>query len=246
MEEEKLVRIEDITEVDAARIAEMSFVHGVRGSVFDRRKQFYEFMRETLYSEQGLFPYGICVRPEDVRHAKECLNANGKHPIKLISVVGFPDGCWYSSQIKCNEALQAIKDGAQEIDFVMNYEKFKGGDLDYVVREVKSIQEIAERTRTLTKMILEATELDDEQIVKACQIATAAGVDFVGDVTGYFGIAGLNKLKLMRENFPRGIKLDGREDEEKNDDFLRLLSGRSDGYIDLNPRLLRVWSNNPY
>lgn len=129
--------------------------------------------------------------------------------VKVCSVVGFPLGAM-SAFAKIEEASIAVMDGADEIDFVLNYGDLKSGG-EVWRHEMTMIRE-AIPTATI-KVILETCELTDEQIVIACRAAVEAGLDFVKTSTG-FGKAGatVEHVKLMRGTVGEvcGVKASGK------------------------------------
>lgn len=240
-----LVRISELTPEQVASICDHTFLsrqecyrkEGVNASD-ERRKEFEKFITDTL---KGPLPYAICVRPEDVKHAKKLLRKNYKSSVIIASVVGFPDGSWYSTRFKVAEAKLAIKDGAGEIDMVINVRKLKKGRLEAVEKDIAAVVKACHKRGVLLKLILETSELSDEEIIVACGIAEKLGVDFVKTSTG-FGSAGANakNVKLMRENFSRGIKISGGVKKDNLVELLKAASGRDDEMIELDPRKVRI------
>jgi deoxyribose-phosphate aldolase len=101
------------------------------------------------------------------------------------TVIGFPHGA-HRPEVKALEARLAIEDGARELDMVMNIGKFLSGDDVYVQRDIEAVvAEARRRHGVLVKVILETCHLTQEQIARACQLAQAAGADFVKTSTGY-------------------------------------------------------------
>jgi len=107
----------------------------------------------------------------------------GEDGIYVGAPVGFPSG-GHSTGTKLLEARQLIEDGVEEMDVVMNVGKFKSGDDDYVLNELK---EIIEKTpdSILTKVIIELNCLGDDEIERACEIVAASGADFLKTGTGW-------------------------------------------------------------
>jgi len=110
--------------------------------------------------------------------------------------VGFPSG-GHTTPVKLLEARQLIEDGVEEMDIVMNVGKFKSGDYEYVLNELK---EIIGRTpdRILIKVIIELNLLDDDELEKACEIVVASGADFLKTGTGWVpGGANIKRIKKI-------------------------------------------------
>lgn len=122
---------------------------------------------------------GICINSSWVKHAKEKI---GKNNIKIISVVGFPLGAG-ATQAKAQEAKLAIDHGADEIDMVMNIGRFRDGQYDYVLNEIKKIKEII--GDKVLKVIVETALLKNYEIEKAAEIVLNSGADFIKTSTGF-------------------------------------------------------------
>ncbi len=140
--------------------------------------------------------YAVCVNPYRVRDAKDFLKGSD---VKIAAVVGFPLGATYP-EVKVQETIMAIKDGAEEIDMVMNIGAMKDGDYDAVYNDIRAVVEAAHSMGAKVKVILETCYLTQEEIVKACEIAVRADADFVKTSTG-FGAWGAREedVKLMRK-----------------------------------------------
>jgi deoxyribose-phosphate aldolase len=127
--------------------------------------------------------------------------------IKPTTVIGFPHG-YNKTETKVFEAQQAIKDGALEIDMVLNIGKLKSGDFDYVKNDTKAVVDIAHKSKVLVKVILENFYLTDELKRTACKICEEAGADWVKTSTGFAGGgATLDDLKLMRESVSQKVQV---------------------------------------
>lgn len=138
----------------------------------------------------------VCVNPYWVALAARELEGS---PVKVCTVAGFPLGA-NKAEIKRAEAAAAIRDGAREIDMVMNVGALRSRDFGAVELDIRSVAEEAHGAGVIVKVILETALLDDEQKRTACRIAQSAGADFVKTSTG-FGPAGANEhdVRLMRE-----------------------------------------------
>lgn len=124
----------------------------------------------------------VCVRPSDVALAAKELAGSA---VAVSVVVGFPHGA-NRPETKALEARLAIEDGARELDMVMNIGKFLSGDFEWVERDIRAVVAEARRHEgILVKVILETCYLSPPRIVRACEIARAAGADFVKTSTGF-------------------------------------------------------------
>lgn len=141
--------------------------------------------------EWGVF--SVCVRPSDIAHAVSRLQGS---PVAVGTVIGFPHGTT-STAAKVAEASQALADGATELDMVLNIGWLRSGLDDLVEADIRAVVEAAEGH--ITKVIFETAYLDDGQIVRACELASAAGADFVKTSTGFGGGgATVEHIRLMR------------------------------------------------
>lgn len=205
-----------------------------------RRRAFYDFLKKSC--ESPFQPYGICVRAEDVPHAKRYLQSQEKSNLVLSATVGFPDGSWYTSQHKLLETQYALSEGADEIDMPMNWKALKQGDHGAVLEEILNVRALTHRRGCLLKLILETSLLDDRQIIEACRLAKHAGVDFIKTSTGFgpFG-AQIRTLRLMLENFDGGVKISGGINLLNVRVFLQLVAEvRRDVKEVLDPKKLRI------
>jgi deoxyribose-phosphate aldolase len=127
--------------------------------------------------------------------------------IKPTTVIGFPHG-YNKTETKVFEAQQAIKDGALEIDMVLNISKLKSGDFDYVKNDIKAVVDTAHKSKVLVKVILENFYLTDELKRTACKLCEEAGADWVKTSTGFArGGATLDDLKLMRQTVSQKVQV---------------------------------------
>jgi len=154
----------------------------------------------------------VCINPIYVPLANKLLEESS---VKVCTVIGFPLGA-STTETKAFETKNAIKNGAQEVDMVMNVGAFKSGAYDLVRSDIKAVKDATKSSGVtsdvIVKVILETCYLDDDEIVKACEIAKDVGADFVKTSTG-FGTAGAEeeKVSLMRKTVGRdiGVKASG-------------------------------------
>lgn len=151
--------------------------------------------------------WSVCINPTWVKLAKEKLQGTD---VKVCTVIGFPLGA-NTSEVKAYETKDAILNGANEVDMVINLGALKGEDYKTVQEDIEAVVKAAEGT--LVKVIIESALLSDEQIVKACELAKAAGADFVKTSTGFAkeGGASTHAVKIMRETVGDvlGVKASG-------------------------------------
>jgi deoxyribose-phosphate aldolase len=148
--------------------------------------------------------FSMCVRPCDIRLAKKLLNGSG---VKVSCVLSFPHGA-DSISVKAYQAYQAISDGTDEIDMVMNIGRFLSGDYEYVVEDIKAVVDAAHKSGVLVKVIQETGFLTPEQVVKACELSIRAGADFVKTSTGFGpGKATPEVIKVMSKTAAGRIRV---------------------------------------
>jgi len=147
----------------------------------------------------------VCFRPSDLVLAKSLL---GDSSIGLATVVGFPHGTNESS-VKAFETALAVSQGANEIDMVIHYGHLIEGRDDLVLTDIKAVVDAA--GSALVKVILETSELTDEQIVRGCELSRDAGAGYVKTSTGFAsGGATVHTVSLMAKTVPGlGVKASG-------------------------------------
>lgn len=138
--------------------------------------------------------FSVCVNSCYVKLAKKQLK---KSDVKVCSVIGFPLGAM-STKAKAYEAKQALKDGADEIDMVINVGLLKSNDLKKVYKDIKAVKKVM--PKNTLKVILETCYLDKEEILKVSTLALKAKADFIKTSTGFgTGGATIEDVKLMKQ-----------------------------------------------
>jgi deoxyribose-phosphate aldolase len=132
---------------------------------------------------------------------------DGRAEVKVATVIGFPFG--YSTiKAKLAEVEQAIADGADELDIVINLIALKEGRWALLEEEMKTLVDRAHAARKLVKVIIESGILKDEEIIRCCQLYAGVGVDFLKTSTGYAEKgATIGAVQLMRAHLPKGIRI---------------------------------------
>lgn len=137
----------------------------------------------------------VCVNPTHVRLCAQLLKGSD---VKVCTVVGFPLGA-SAAAVKAYETQQAIRDGATEIDMVINIGALKSNDYKVVHEDIAAVVRTAHAANALVKVIIEAALLTDEEKVIASQLSKAAGADYVKTSTGFGpGGATVEDVALMR------------------------------------------------
>ena len=149
----------------------------------------------------------VCVNPAYIPLAAKCLEDSD---VKVCTVIGFPLGM-NLTKTKVEEAVTCVKQGADEVDMVINVGMLKAGHDDYVREEIREIKQ-AVGHNIILKVIIETCLLNNDEIVRACKAAKEAGADFVKTSTGFStGGATVEAVKLMRETVgpEMGVKASG-------------------------------------
>jgi deoxyribose-phosphate aldolase len=145
-----------------------------------------------------------CIRPMDVAVAAEALAGS---TVNVCTVIGFPHGST-TSAVKAFETADAIKNGAVEIDMVINVSALLSGDYDFVENDIRGVVEVAHAAGASVKVIFETAFLNDELIVKACELTERAGADYVKTSTGFASEgATLHNVKLMKSTVGDRLKV---------------------------------------
>lgn len=151
--------------------------------------------------------FSVCLNPCWVSLAKEKL---ADSPVAVCTVIGFPLGA-NTAEVKGYEAADAIANGANEVDMVINVGALKSKQYKKVLADIEAVVKAA-AGKALVKVIIETALLTDEEKVKACELAKEAGADFVKTSTG-FSTAGakVEDIKLMRQTVgpDMGVKASG-------------------------------------
>lgn len=146
----------------------------------------------------------VCVPPNFVKMSTELLKDTS---VKVATVIGFPFG--YSCiQAKEAEIKQALEDGADEFDIVLNISNIKNEKWDEIKKEVNTLNSLVQSQNKISKIIIESGILSDKEIIICCQICAENNVNYVKTSTGYAESgASIRSVKLMRENLPESIKI---------------------------------------
>ena len=178
-------------------------------------KELFSLVDHTLLTQQSTWDdikqicddavqYGtasVCIPPCYVKQAKEYL----KNRMKVCTVIGFPNG-YNTTAVKEFETKDAIANGADEIDMVINIGQLKAKNYDYVLNEIKTLK--AACGSKILKVIIETCLLTDDEKVKMCQLVTDAKADFIKTSTG-FSTAGATfaDVELFAKNIGKDVKI---------------------------------------
>ncbi|MCW6678815.1 deoxyribose-phosphate aldolase [Anaerococcus sp. NML200574] len=165
--------------------------------------------------------YSVCVNSSYVKFIRDY-----NKDIKIAAVVGFPLGAM-TKDAKVFEAKEAIRDGASEIDMVINIGRLKSEDYFYVEDEIRAIKEAI--GENILKVIIETCLLTEDEKIKACKLALNAGADFVKTSTGFStGGATVAEIKLMREAVEGKIKVKASGGIHTREEALALIEAGAD------------------
>jgi deoxyribose-phosphate aldolase len=159
---------------------------------------------EKLCREAAEFHFAtVCVNPAWVATAARLLRGSG---VGVCSVVGFPLGAT-TADVKNYETRRAIFDGATEIDMVINIGALKSGDLRTVERDIQAVVDPCHQSSVVSKVIIEAALLTDDEKITACTLSKAAGADFVKTSTDLEGLKAMVAAGASRVGASAGVKI---------------------------------------
>lgn len=165
----------------------------------------------------------VCIAPSFVKRAKEYVGDR----LKVCTVIGFPNG-YNTTAVKCFETEDAVRNGADEIDMVINIGMLKEKRYDDILSEIKAIKKSC--GGKLLKVIIETCLLTDEEKVKMCEIVSDSGADYIKTSTG-FSTGGATKedVRLFAENVAPHLKIKaagGISSIQDAEDFINLGASR--------------------
>ena len=143
----------------------------------------------------------VCIPPCYVKKAKEYVGER----LKICTVIGFPNG-YNTTAVKCFETAEAIKNGADEIDMVINIGELRAKNFDFVLEDIKAVKNTC--GSTLLKVIIETCLLTEEEKIKMCEIVTESGAEYIKTSTG-FSTAGATKedVALFAKHIGNDVKI---------------------------------------
>ena len=161
----------------------------------------------------------VCIKPVWVAYAKQLLKGSD---VKVCTVIGFPLGA-NTSAVKAYETKDALNNGADEIDMVINIGALKDKDYDTVLADIQAVRQACQG-HTL-KVIIETSQLTDDEKVKACEISAQAGADFVKTSTGFTGGgATAADVALMKKSIPAHMQVKASGGVRTREDFDAMVS----------------------
>ena len=165
----------------------------------------------------------VCIPPSFVKRAKEYVGDR----LAVCTVIGFPNG-YNTTAVKAFETQDAIDNGADEIDMVINIGELKAGNHDFVPNEIKTLKSVCKDK--ILKVIIETCLLTDDEKIVMCDLVTRAGADYIKTSTG-FSKAGatFDDIKLFAEHVGEGVKMKaagGIASLDDAEEFIRLGASR--------------------
>lgn len=178
----------------------------------------------------------VCINPYYVKYAANLLaNSN----VKVCTVVGFPLGANVTST-KVQETITAIKEGATEIDVVINIGALKDNNQSVVLQDLQAVRAVCPKNIIL-KVIIECTLLSEEEKIIACQLVTKAQADFIKTSTGFAGGGATEAdIKLMKANIGPNVAIKASGGIKTKDDAFTMIAagatriGTSNGLLIIN------------
>ena len=197
-----LERVQPVVNAGADRIASTLGIMPTDGSLAHmidhtllRPEATQDQIARLCYEARKYSFASVCVNPGNAKLCAQLLKGSN---VLVCTVVGFPLGAT-STETKVFEAQQAIRDGATEVDMVINIGALKSRDYELVERDIASVARTCHADNAILKVIIEAALLADEEKVAACQLAKVAGADFAKTSTGFGpGGATVEDVALMR------------------------------------------------
>ena len=160
----------------------------------------------------------VCIPPCYVKQAKEYVNEK----VKICTVIGFPNGA-NTPEVKAYETKDAIKNGADEIDMVINIGNLKDGLYDDVLNEIKLIKSACKDK--ILKVIIETCLLTEEEKIRMCEIVSLAGADFIKTSTGFStGGATFEDIALFAKHVDKKVKIKAAGGIKTMDDAEKFIS----------------------
>ena len=161
----------------------------------------WEKIKQILDDGMKFKTASACIPPCFVKRAKEYVG----DALKICTVIGFPNG-YNNTEVKVFETKQAVLDGADEIDMVINIGALKDKEYDYVLNEIKEIKTACDGK--LLKVIIETCLLTEEEKIKMCELVTEAEAEYIKTSTG-FSTAGatFDDVKLFAEHVGKNVKI---------------------------------------
>lgn len=200
-----------MTPRDVAQMIDISAVRTHHG--IEDIKEIVEYAKEYSFINVHVLPNWISTLAPMIKDVPD---------VYLGSPCGFPSGA-SATEIKLAEARQMIADGVEEMDIVMNVGRFKSGQYEYVLDELKQIIAL-KKDYMKTKVLIELNCLTDEELPKACEIVMESGADFLKTGTGWVpGNANIERIRKIKEIVGNNVKIKAAGGIRTREEFDQLL-----------------------
>lgn len=161
----------------------------------------WEQIKQACDDSKRLGAASVCIPPRYVKKAGDYVG----NTLKICTVVGFPNG-YSTPEVKVFEAEDAIRDGADEIDMVINQGLAKEGDWEGVLAEIRAVKESCKGR--ILKVIIESCNFTEEEKISLCRVVSISGADFIKTSTGFgAGGATVEDIKLLREHVSPDVRV---------------------------------------
>ena len=161
----------------------------------------WEQVKQACDDGRRLEVASVCIPPRYVKKANDYVG----NTLKICTVIGFPNG-YSTPEVKVFEAEDAIRDGADEIDMVINQGLAKEGDWEGVLAEIRAVK--ASCQGRILKVIIEACSFTEEEKISLCRVVSMSGADFIKTSTGFAsGGAAVEDVKLLREHVSPDVRV---------------------------------------
>ena len=166
-----------------------------------KQESTWEDIKVILDDAKKYHTASVCIPPCFIKRAKEYTGDD----VKLCTVIGFPNGS-HTTESKVFETKDAIANGADEVDMVINIGELKAGNDDYVLDEIKQLREASKGK--ILKVIIETCLLTDDEKIRMCEIVTKSGADFIKTSTGFStGGATFEDIELFAKHVGANLKI---------------------------------------
>lgn len=183
-------------------------------------------VKQVLEDAWQLRCASACIPPSHVHKAGDYVEGC----VKICTVIGFPNGC-STTRTKCYEAAEAVTDGADEVDMVINLGWLKQGDCDLILREIREVRKAVDKVRAgvILKVIVEACLLTEEEKIRMCGIVSQSGADYIKTSTGFStGGAAVEDIRLFAKHVTNGVKIKAAGGISTIEDAVRLIEAGAD------------------
>ena len=161
----------------------------------------WEQVKQACDDGKRLGVASVCIPPRYVKKANDYVG----NTLKICTVVGFPNG-YSTPEVKVFETEDAIRDGADEIDMVINQGLAKEGDWEGLLAEIRAVK--ASCQGRILKVIIEACSFTEEEKISLCRVVSMSGADFIKTSTGFAsGGAAVEDVKLLREHVSPDVRV---------------------------------------